>query len=296
MNTLYIDNSIFGRDQDWPSIAALLASKPEMRVVVSDWHMVELASVSDKLQAFKRADFVDSLKPLWMLGYLPIQELEVKRFTSERYFCVPAEAFSVFTEHLSVVWADYVGAKTVIGMNARTWVTINRDLSGFTSGKAEIVESLKTLQAATAQQKKEVEEATFMSWVLPRINDCDPDGKVLTKSEKMKIASFCYANRSEFYSRCPAIAVESELHKIRSRDAKRSPKGSDAIDLFHGVLALSYCDFYVTRDGFARSCAIYARKELSPLRTAEIYGSMGDISAVLGIAALRRHADGPDDG
>ena len=281
MNTLYIDNNILGRDQDWPSIVALLASKPEVRVVISDWHMVELASVSNRPQAFNRADFVDSLKPLWMLGYLPIQRLEVKRFTWERYFCVPAEAFSVFTEHLSRVWADYVGAQTVIGMNARTWVTNIRDLSEITSGKAETVESLKTLQAATAQQKKEAEEATFLSWVLPRINNCNPDGKVLTKSEKMKIANFCYANRSDFYSRCPAIAVESELHKIRSRDARRLPKESDAIDLFHGVLGLSYCDFYVTRDGFARSCANYAKKALSSLRTAEIYGSISDLISAL---------------
>jgi hypothetical protein len=224
MNTLYIDNNILGREQDWPSIAALLGSKPELRVVISDWHMVELASGSDRAQALKRADFIDSLKPLWMRGYLPIQKLEVKRFTWERFFCVSAEEFSVFTEFLSQVWADYVREKTVIGMNARQWVAINHNLSGIMSDKAQIIDALNTLQAATDQQKKQKEEEVFLRWILPRIDDCDPDGKVLTKSQKMKIANFCFANRTEFYSRCPAIAVESELHKIRSRDARRSPK------------------------------------------------------------------------
>jgi hypothetical protein len=162
-------------------------------------------------------------------------------------------------------------------MNARQWVAINHNLSGIMSDKAQIIDALNTLQAATDQQKKQKEEEVFLRWILPRIDDCDSDGKVLTKSQKMKIANFCFANRTEFYSRCPAIAVERELHKIRSRDATRIPKKSDAIDLFHGVLGLSYCDSYVTRDGFARSCAIYAKKALQSLRTAEIYGNMSDL-------------------
>ena len=119
MKTLYIDNSVLGREQDWSSITALHKIMLELRVVISDWHMVELAGGSDRAQAFMRADFVDSLKPLWMRGYLPIQKLEVKRFTWRQYFHVPAEEYSVFTNYLSEVWADYLGSQTPIGLNAR---------------------------------------------------------------------------------------------------------------------------------------------------------------------------------
>jgi hypothetical protein len=76
------------------------------------------------------------------------------------------------------------------------------------------------------------------------------------------------------YADSSAIAVESELHKIRSRDAARRPRESDAVDLFHGVLVLSYCDYYITRDGFARQCANYAKRALRSLRTADIYESL----------------------
>jgi len=89
----------------------------------------------------------------------------------------------------------------------------------------------------------------------------------------------------EFHSNCPAIAVESELHKIRSHDPTRQPKESDAIDLFHGVLALSYCDYYVTRDGFGRQCANYAKKSLPSLRTGDVYESINELGPVVGVSA-----------
>jgi hypothetical protein len=281
MKTLYIDNSILGREQDWGSITALRKSTPGLRAAISDWHMVELASGSDRAQVLKRADFIDSLNPLWMHGYLPIQRWEVKRFIWQHYYRVPAEESSVFTEHLSEVWSTYVGPQTVIGMDARRWVAIVHDLSDLNSEKVKIIGALSTLQTATPQQKKQIEQETFLRWILPRINDRDPGGQAMTARAKIEIANFCYDNKTVFYSICPAMAVESELHKIRSRDVTRQPKASDAIDLFHGVLGLSFCDYYVTRDGFARQCAIYAKKALPSLRTAEIYESLSDLSAVL---------------
>lgn len=282
MDTLCIDNSILGREQDWPSIAAIIDSNPDLRLVISDWHMVELASVTNREQAFNRAGFVDNLKPLWMRGYLPIQQGEVKRFTWLHYYGIPAEELWVFTEHLSEVWSDYVGPQTVIGLNARKWLAINRDLSTINLAKVEIIEVLDILQAATPQQKRQIELEEFLRWILPRINDRDPYRKLITKSAKLDIAKLCYDRKAQFYSSCPAMAVESELHKIRSRDPARQPKASDAIDLFHGVLALSYCDYYVTGDGFARHCAIYAKKALPSLPTAEVYQSLGELSTVLG--------------
>jgi hypothetical protein len=127
--TLYIDSNILGREPDWDVITTLCRSTPQLRVAISDWHMVELASGSDRPQVLRRADFIDSLDPLWMHGYLPIQQWEVKRFTWQHYFRVAAEEFSVFTEHLSEVWSTYVGPQTVIGFNARKWVAIVHDLS-----------------------------------------------------------------------------------------------------------------------------------------------------------------------
>jgi hypothetical protein len=50
VRTLYIDNNILRREQDWDSIVNFCRSTPQLRVAISDWHMVELASGSDRLQ------------------------------------------------------------------------------------------------------------------------------------------------------------------------------------------------------------------------------------------------------
>ena len=148
---MYIDNNILGREQDWDAITTLCRSRPQLRLAISDWHMVELGSGSDRPQILRRADFIDSLDPLWMNGYLPIQQWEVKRFTWQRYYRVAAEEFCVFTEHLSEVWSTYVGPQTVIGLNARKWVGIVHGLSDLNPDKAGIIDALSTLQAATQQ-------------------------------------------------------------------------------------------------------------------------------------------------
>jgi hypothetical protein len=60
--------------------------------------------------------------------------------------------------------------------------------------------------------------------VVPRINDRDPDGQAIRARTKLEIANYCYENLTAFYSSWPAMAVESELHEIRTRDVTR-PEG-----------------------------------------------------------------------
>jgi hypothetical protein len=80
MKTLYIDTNILGCEEDWKQITALGRSMPTFRVIVSDWHMVELKGGADRIQAARRACFIDSLRPLWMRGYLQLQMCEIERF------------------------------------------------------------------------------------------------------------------------------------------------------------------------------------------------------------------------
>jgi hypothetical protein len=160
---------------------------PAFHVIISDWHMVELTGGADRKQAFRRACFIDSLRPLWMRGYLQIQMCEIERFVWQHYYSRPHEEPWIFTEHLSAVWADYFGPETAIGLNAKKWAEINRNLE-IRPQKIQNVEALNTLQAVSQTQKRQIEPEVFSRWILPRISDVDPDKKPITKSQKMKIA------------------------------------------------------------------------------------------------------------
>src|SRR5260370_7698196 len=53
-----------------------------LTVVVSSWHLIETANTTKLENAVKLADFIDSLKPAWLLERYDIQKVEV----SEDFF------------------------------------------------------------------------------------------------------------------------------------------------------------------------------------------------------------------
>ena len=96
----------------------------------------------------------------------------------------------------------------------------------------------------------------------------------MKKADRDTLAEFCWANRDQFYRECPAMGVEHFVCEARTRDPNRQPTESDAIDLQHTVLGLSYCDALVT-ERYAYSTAAYAIKVLAPLPLATVHRSFG---------------------
>jgi hypothetical protein len=114
--------------------------------------------------------------------------------------------------------------------------------------------------------------------VLPKIPLSDPDGRLLTKDDAQKIAEQCWSVREEFYHNCPAMFAEHCLCEVRTSDSERLPQESDMLDLQHSTVALSYCDVFVTGDGYLYQCAAQAKKKLLPIKSAEIHRSCQELS------------------
>jgi hypothetical protein len=70
------------------------------------------------------------------------------------------------------------------------------------------------------------------------------------------------------------MGVEHFVCEARTLDPNRQSTESDAIDLQHTVLGLSYCDVLVT-ERYAASTAAYAIKALAPLPLATLHRSFG---------------------
>jgi hypothetical protein len=206
-----------------------------------------------------------------MMERLDIQKCEVAGFLWKKHFLVDPPSFGVFHEHLSQVTIHH--AQPIIGETAASWVArINpTEIDG---AKRQTVSSLRTLQGATRQQKQQIEEAVFRVWVEPKIPLRDPSGHVMDKADRDTLTGLCWANRDQFYRECPAMGVEHFVCEARTRDPNRQPIESDAIDLQHTVLGLSYCDVLVT-ERYAYSTAAYAIKALAPLPLATLHRSFG---------------------
>ena len=276
VKTLYLDHQYIAREAagqpaHWQQLGAMLAANPEWHLAVSECNLLEIASDGDKARAQRRAAFINSLKPAWMMERLDIQKREVEAFLWKNHFLVKPAPFGVFYEHLSQVTIHH--AQPIIGETAVSWLArINpTEIDG---AKRQTVSALRTLQAATKQQKQRIDETVFRAWVEPKIPLRDPDGLVMNKANRDALAGFCWANRDRFYRECPAMGVEHFICEARTRDPNRQPTKSDAIDLQHTALGLSYCDVLVT-ERYAYSTAAYAIKALAPLRLATLHRSFG---------------------
>jgi hypothetical protein len=120
-----------------------------------------------------------------------------------------------------VVLSYKLGPRTPLGCSARKWVESFSGLQELDEPKRLTVESLKTLQTADKKKKKAVDEQVFREWVLPKIPNREPTGRLISRAEQIKIADYCYAIAKKFYGSCPAMAVEDKLSEIRPRDPNR---------------------------------------------------------------------------
>jgi hypothetical protein len=154
----YIARETAGQPAHWQQLGTMLAANPEWRLAVSECNLLEIASDDGKARAQRRAAFIDSVKPTWMMERLDIQKCEVEAFLWKNHFLVDPAPFRIFHEHLSQMTIHH--ARPIIGETAASWVArINP--AEIDEAKRQTVSSLRTLQAATNQQKQQIEEWVF---------------------------------------------------------------------------------------------------------------------------------------
>jgi hypothetical protein len=281
MKTLYADHMVLVRPAQRTELSKLLNTSTDLRFAASIWNLYEISLATDRAQVVRLAEFIDQHRPLWISNLIDIQKLEIRRFLWLRYFEVSADSIGAFSDHLSVVSAGLVGSRTRLGYTAVGWVKDNWGKIDLKAARQETVSAMVTLQNTTQRRRKEAESETFREWLRARLPVRDPEEIPLRPARRQAILDFCWAERQKLYQDCPAIQVEDALFKIRTLNPKRVPRESDAADLQHSVVALAYCDFFVTGDGFVRRCAEIVRERLLPLHVAETFKAIAALSSAI---------------
>jgi hypothetical protein len=163
-----------------------------------------------------------------------------------------------------VVDGFLAGAHAQVGLTARGFVE-RTDFAGIEKQKEPAPDALRRLQAV---DKKTL---IFNAWIKNLIPPADPDGRPFSASQRAQLIDFCEAHRDQFLLSCRALAVEDAMTTARTADPRRKPQKSDGIDLMHAVIALAYCDYFLLRDGFVRTCAEQAARALRPTYLARVY-------------------------
>ncbi len=274
MRTLYLDHSIIAREEYWPIIRSAIDGPQAPTIVASDWNLVEIAQGSDRAQAMRRADFISSLAPQWAMPRLWVQRMELQRFLEETFWHTHSTPVTPFTPSFAVMMAANMRERAFevpIGWGAREYVANLHDHPAYIreieAAKQPCVDALRTLQAAGSSGRLAIEETVLRGWIAEKLPDANPDGRLITVSDRRRAIEHCVASADELSS--PAIAVENALSQVRARDAKRTPEPQDAIDFQHAVVALAYCEGFAVRDAHLLHCARETAKLLSPMKVAQ---------------------------
>ena len=269
MGTLYIDHSIVTHAPSWPAVDDVLAGG-KAQLVLSLWNLFEIGSASDKAQQDQRLAFLAKFHPIWALERVEIQRHEVRAFLWQAKLGKAPEPTEVFKRHLSELEVYQAGYRTRVGLTPRQWID-GVNFQNFERYKELAPTALRQLQAAGAKKIAQRQDEIFRKWIQALLPTKNPEGIAFSKVEMADLSKFCEDNQAAFYDACPAMAVEDAMTRARTAAATRNPQSSDGIDLMHAVVALAYCDCFLTRDRFVFHCCEHVRKELSSKKLATVY-------------------------
>lgn len=265
MKTIYIEHSYLVNENNWEKIKKFFSDHPDFQFAASDWNVIEISQASDKEQARKRVDFVESLNPKWVIIKPEIQKLETKNFLY-RYLYDSEAPYSVFTDQFHKTVALSIGREPDGGWKLWGFVEHYIDnpdsLAPIQVQKPIYIQSFQKLIGIDKKDIKKEDKEIVSRWIKDVLPATKPDGSALNDADKQQAIDFCLDNLTKFFSECPYFNFENTLFDIRFSDKTRQPKESDAIDLEHACCSVPYCDVVVIGDKHLRHIASIANDSL----------------------------------
>jgi hypothetical protein len=247
MPIVYLDYNIIAKAVGLPHSphaalwrAAIEALQVEgYRFALSAWHAYELAKSDNQAHVDVCCGFVEAIRPLWLSNSVFIKRDEITQFLNNAngYDVYPVRALN---PSIAQMWMTYGGIMK-IGETYRNTVHEIRNTPGaldrIDNAAAETRGAIQAGRDALADGRYKatqhiVDRDYFSSLIKP------PNPKAL---------GYVLDHHKEVLSKCPTIFLEDNLTRIRVREHFQ-PTDSDAADLQHAMVALAYCDHFVTDD------------------------------------------------
>jgi hypothetical protein len=217
--------------------------------MVSSWHLIETANTTNLANATELAEFIDSLKAVWLLERRTIQRLDVQedfwKFLKVDY----PERPRVKTR--SAVIAAMNGAADAPKYDipsrdfVKQWIGHPEQLTVLKEAYASNSTALAAMRDATKAGKvtQAIRRRANQEFVRPFVPASTPAG-VAVGSETIRE----YIDKVDLAG-IPSLAIETAIADREWTDVG----GSDAntlIDKFHLISAMPYADEIVSRDNF----------------------------------------------
>lgn len=227
--------------------AAIQSGK--LTVVLSSWHLIETARTTDVAKAVRLADFIDGLRPVWLLERHNTQTLEVKedfyRFAKLEFEISPRLGTRSFA--LATLFGQRDSTRFDIPSRAfvEQWINHPDQFDELKKSHEDNAKALDGLRQAIKDGKMTDEirrqaDQLFLKSVLPTAT---PNGLEIPRGLATE-----YVERGDIKS-IPTRAIEHAISDHEWRSMGRADANSQ-IDKFHLIPALHYVDEIVSDDNF----------------------------------------------
>ena len=244
-----IDLGVRARKAEFRKRLDELINSSVMTPMVSSWHLVETANTAYVANAVELAEFIDSLKPVWLLERLNIQRLDVQEDLC-RFLKIDCPRRTRVTTRSGVIAtlndaADSSKYDIPSRDFVKQWIEHPEQLAVLKKAYESNARALAAMRDATKAGKvtPELKRQTDQQLVRALMPSRTPAGVTIDREtirdyiDKVDLAGI------------PSLAIETAIADHEWTDVG----GSDAntlIDKFHLISAMPYADEIVSRDKF----------------------------------------------
>lgn len=217
--------------------------------MVSSWHLIETANTTKLANAVELAEFIDSLKPVWLLERLNIQRLDVQEDLC-RFLKIDCPRRSSVTTRSGVIAAlNDAADSSKYDIPSRDfvkrWIEHPEQLAVLKKAYESNARALAAMRDATKAGKVtlELKRQTDQQLVRALMPSRTPAGVTIGRETIRD-----YIDKVDI-ARIPSLAIETAI----ANHEWAGLGGADAntlIDKFHLISALPYADEIVSRDKF----------------------------------------------
>jgi hypothetical protein len=220
-----------------------------MTVVVSSWHLIESANTTNLANAVELAEFIDSLKPTWLLERRNIQKLDVQedfwRFLKLDFPHQPR--VTTRSAVIAVLNGQADAPKFDISSRAfvEQWIKHPDQLAVLKKAYANNAIALTAMRKATKEGKitEEIRRRTDRELVRGLLAAATPAGVAVGPEVVRRYLE------SVDLSGIPSLAIETAIADHEWGDVGGADRNT-LIDKFHLISALPYVDEIVSGDRF----------------------------------------------
>lgn len=219
--------------------------------MVSSWHLIETANTTNLANAIELAEFIDSLKPVWLLERRSIQRLDVQEDFC-RFVNVDCPKRPRVTTRSAVI-AALNGAADAPKYDipsrdfVKQWMEHPEQLTVLKNAYASNATALAVMREATKSGRvtKEIRRRANQQFVSPFVPASTPAGVVVGPGTVHE-----YIDKVDLAG-IPSLAIETAIADYEWTEVGGSDPNT-LIDKFHLISAMPYADEIVSRDKFFR--------------------------------------------